>query len=95
VGTLISSLGVAVFTAAGQALNLDVLPDRDTQAGRYMAITTFSQKIPGVVAPVAAPALLLLGAGSNEQNFVLLYVCSAILAVVGGVIIAAKVRGTQ
>lgn len=93
VGVLISSLGIASFSAAGQALVLDVLPDRETQAGRYMAITLFAQKIPGVIAPLAAPFLLAIGTGG--QNFTFLYLASAFLAVIGGVIIAGKVRGVR
>lgn len=90
IGTLVSSLGIAVFAAVGQALVLDVLPDRETQAGRFMAITQFAQKIPGVVAPVGAPAILAIGGGG--QNFTALYLIAATLAVAGGSIIALKVR---
>ncbi|SDS81750.1 Na+/melibiose symporter [Microterricola viridarii] len=92
-GTLVSSLGIALFSAVGQALVLDVLPERDTQAGRYMAITMFAQKIPGVLAPIAAPALLVIGAGA--QNFTALYLTAAGLALAGGLIIALKVRGIR
>ncbi|MEV7692206.1 MFS transporter [Microbacterium sp. NPDC089189] len=92
-GTLVSSLGIAVFSAVGQALSLDVLPHRETQAGRYMAITLFSQKIPGVIAPVIAPVVLAIGAGT--QNFTALYLAAAALAVVGGLVVVIGVRGTQ
>ncbi|WP_404429875.1 MFS transporter [Microbacterium lacus] len=93
IGVLISSLGIALFSAVAQALVLDVLPERETQAGRYMAITMFAQKIPGVLAPIAAPLLLMIGDG--DQNFTVLYLASAVLAVAGGSIIAAKVRGIR
>lgn len=92
-GTLVNSVGIAVFSAVGQALVLDVLPDRDTQAGRYMAINLFAQKIPGVVAPLAAPMVLVMGSGG--QNFTLLYFVTALLACVGGVVIAFGVRGVR
>lgn len=95
VGSLISSLGIALFTAVGQAVVLDVLPHRETQAGRYMAITMFSQKIPGVIAPLAAPALLGLGQVGASQNFVVLYVSAAALALVGGLIVTFAVRGIR
>ncbi|WP_193599186.1 MFS transporter [Microbacterium sp. YJN-G] len=90
VGVLLSSVGIAAFSAVGQAVVLDVLPERETQAGRYMAITMFSQKIPGVLSPIAAPLLLTVGGGA--QNFTILYLTAAALAVAGGVIIVAKVR---
>ena len=93
VGTLLLSFGIALFSAVGQALVLDLLPERDTQAGRYMAITMFSQKIPGVLAPIAAPALLIIGA--DGQNFTALYLAAAGLALIGGLIIAIKVRSVR
>ncbi|MCT9821367.1 MFS transporter [Microbacterium sp. W1N] len=93
VGVLIGSLGIASFSAVGQALVLDVLPERETQAGRYMAITMFAQKIPGVLAPVTAPLLLMVG--DSGQNFTLLYLTSAVLALIGGSIIASKVHGIR
>lgn len=92
-GTLTASLGIAIFTAVGGALVLDVLPNRDTEAGRYMAITTFSQKIPAVLAPLTAPLLLL--SGGMEQNFTLLYLVSGTLAVMGGTVIGTLVRSTR
>lgn len=93
VGVLITSVGIASFTAVGQAVVLDVLPERETQAGRYMAITMFSQKIPSAISPIAAPLLLTVGGG--VQNFTVLYLAAAVLAVAGGVIIVAKVHGVR
>lgn len=90
---LVTSVGVALFSAVGQALVLDVLPHRETQAGRYMAITMLAQKIPGVLAPVAAPVLLAIGGGT--QNFTALYLVAASLAFVGGAVIALRVRGVR
>lgn len=88
-GTLISSLGIATFSAVGQALTLDVLPNRETEAGRYMAITLFAQKIPGVLAPAAAPLVLAIAGG---DNFFALYLSAAALALIGGITIGAGVR---
>lgn len=95
VGSLISSLGIALFSAVGQAVVLDILPNRDTEAGRYMAITMFSQKIPGVIAPIAAPLILAIGVSTGGQNFTALYLFAAGLAVLGGLIIALRVRGIR
>lgn len=92
VGTMLSSLGIATFSAVGQALSLDVLPNRETEAGRYMAITLFAQKIPGVLSPLIAPLVLGLGGG---ENFFALYLVASLLALVGGVTIAAGVRSVR
>ncbi len=56
-----------------------------------MAITAFSQKIPGVIAPLAAPLLLALG--PTGENYTLLHTAAGALALAGGVLIAAKVEG--
>jgi len=87
------SLGIATFSAVGQAVVLDVLPERDSQAGRYMAITMFSQKIPGVIAPAFAP--LLLGLWGTGENYTTLYVMAGLLALAGGTIIATKVSSIR
>ncbi|QHC58794.1 MFS transporter [Rathayibacter sp. VKM Ac-2760] len=89
IGSLLSSLGIALFSAVGQALSLDVLPHRETQAGRYTAITLFAQKIPGVISPLAAPLVLALGGG---ENFTALYLTAAALALLGGALIGVTVR---
>ncbi|MDP3951256.1 MFS transporter [Microbacterium sp.] len=83
-GSLTMSLGIAMYSAVGQALLLDILPQRETQAGRYMSIALLAQKIPGVFAPLAAP--LLLGVGGT-QNFTLLYLVAAALTVAGGLFV--------
>lgn len=86
VGSLISSTGIAVFTSVGQALILDVLPHRDTQAGRYMAITSFSQKIPSALAPLLAPVLFSISAAGTEKNYSALFLAAGALAVSGGLL---------
>jgi hypothetical protein len=55
----------------------------------------FSQKIPGVVAPIAAPAILAVGVTGAGGNFVALHLVAAALAAIGGLIIAAKVHGVR
>lgn len=86
IGSLITSLGIAVFTAVGQALVLDVLPHRETQAGRFTAITGSSQKIPNSLAPLLAPALLSVTAVGAEKNYTALFLAAGMLAVLGGLI---------
>jgi MFS family permease len=92
IGSLLASLGIALFSAVGQALSLDVLPHRETQAGRYTAITLFAQKIPGVISPLAAPLVLALGGGGGGENFTALYLTAAALALLGGALIGVTVR---
>ena len=93
VGGVVSTLGVAVFLAINQAMVLDVLPHRETQAGRFMGITAFSQKIPNALAPLVAPALLATGATGG--NYTLLYLSAGGAVFAGGLLIVLKVRSVR
>jgi MFS family permease len=88
-------VGLGIFSAVDQALYLDVLPEQDTQAGRFVAITQFSTSIPQFAAPLLAPAFLLLGAGAAEDNYGLLYLISAGFALIGGLVILLRVKGVR
>lgn len=93
-GSMVSALGVAMFLAVSQALTLDVLPHRATQAGRFMGITSFSQKIPNAVAPLIAPFILTFGS-ANGSNFTALYLTTAALVLIGGIITVLGVRSVR
>ncbi|MWV51560.1 MFS transporter (plasmid) [Rathayibacter sp. VKM Ac-2803] len=84
-GALLTNLGIAAFGSVGQALILDVLPFRETEAGRFLAITSFSQRIPSAIGPLAAPLLLGL-APSDETQYLVLYLSAAALALLGGAV---------
>lgn len=94
-GSFISSMGIALFTSVGQAFILDVLPHRDTQAGRFMAIASSSQKIPSALAPVLAPVLLSIAATGTDKNYTALFLAAGLLAVLGGLITLLSVRESQ
>jgi MFS family permease len=85
VGSLLSSVGIGGFSAVEQALTLDVLPERATDAGRFMAIFGFATSIPQAVAPLIAPAVLAIGA--TGQNYQLLYVLAGVFTLLGGVVV--------
>jgi ABC-type uncharacterized transport system ATPase subunit len=57
-----------------------------------MAVVAFAQKIPSAVAPLIASVVITLGAVGAEKNYTLLYLAGAVLALVGGVVIASKVK---
>ncbi|WKX06327.1 MFS transporter [Streptomyces sp. NL15-2K] len=95
IGLCVLQIGLGIFSAVDQALYLDVLPEQDTQAGRFVAITQFSTSIPQVAAPLLAPAFLLLGAGSEEDNYGLLYLISAGFALIGGLVILLRVKSVR
>lgn len=86
-GSLIISMGIGMFSAVDQALLLDVLPEKTTDAGRFMGITGFATSIPQSVAPLAASAILLVGVTGAEKNYTLLYLIAAALVLLGGLVI--------
>lgn len=87
-GSVLSSLGLGLFSAIDQALLLDVLPDREHNAGRFMAITGFATSIPQSVAPLIAPFILGIGvAAGADKNYTLLFLVAAAFVLAGGLVI--------
>ncbi|MBE8519317.1 MFS transporter [Amycolatopsis sp. H6(2020)] len=91
-GSFLANLGLGVFSAVDQALVLDVLPERDTEAGRFNAINQFSTTLPQALAPFAAPVVLAVAGGGN---YPLLYVVSGVFALAGGVVILLRVKSVR
>jgi len=88
VGSVLGSIGIGMFSAVDQALLLDVLPERDTDAGRFMSIIGFATSIPQAVAPLIAPLFLAIGVGAaGEKNYLLLYIIAAACTVFGGLVV--------
>ncbi|MER6159345.1 MFS transporter [Streptomyces sp. NPDC001868] len=95
VGAVLMQFAIAVFSAVDQAIVFAVLPDR-AEAGRYLAVVAFAQKIPSAVAPLIAPLVITLGVSDGgEKNYTLLYLLGAVLALVGGLIVKFKIRSVR
>jgi MFS family permease len=86
-GSLICSIGIGGFAAVDQALLLDVLPERETDAGRFMSITGFATSIPQAFGPFIAPLFLAVGSAGGEKNYTLLYLVAAACTVAGGLVV--------
>ncbi|MEV0196729.1 MFS transporter [Nonomuraea sp. NPDC050691] len=87
-GSLVCSVGLGMFSAVDQALALDVLPERETDAGRYLGVFGFAASLPQSVAPFIAPVVLAVGAaGGGEKNYTLLYLVAAACTLLGGLVI--------
>jgi MFS family permease len=86
-GSLIVSLGIGLFAAVDMALLLDVLPERQTDAGRFMAITGFATSIPQAAAPFIASWILLIGVTGGAKNYSLLFFLAAAFVLLGGLVI--------
>ncbi|GAA2401819.1 MFS transporter [Streptomyces coeruleofuscus] len=95
VGAVLMQVAIAMFSAVDQAIVFAVLPDR-AQAGRYLAVVAFAQKIPSALAPLIAPLVITVGVtGGEEKNYTLLYLSGAVLALLGGLIIKFKVKSVR
>ncbi|MEU1183266.1 MFS transporter [Streptomyces sp. NPDC005820] len=95
VGAVLMQFAIAVFSAVDQAIVFAVLPDR-AEAGRYLAVVAFSQKIPSAVAPLIAPFVITVGVGEGgEKNYTVLYLIGAVLALVGGLVVKFKVKSVR
>jgi len=92
-GSVTCNLALGVFSAVDQALFLDVLPERETEAGRFINLTQFATTIPQALAPIAAAAIVSIGVAGTD-NYWLVYALSAVCTVIGGLIIL-KVRGVR
>ncbi|MFF2050245.1 MFS transporter [Leifsonia sp. NPDC058194] len=94
VGSVIMQLAIAAFSVVDQAIVFAVLPNR-AEAGRYLAVVAFAQKIPSAIAPLIAPLIILIGAVGAEKNYTILYLVGAVFALVGGLIILTKVKSVR
>lgn len=94
VGAVLMQLAIAVFATVNQAMVFAILPNR-SEAGRYMAVVAFAQKIPSAVAPLIAPLIITIGAVGADKNYTALYLGGAVLALVGGLIILVKVKSVR
>jgi MFS family permease len=83
-GGAVTAVGLGMFAAVDQALLLDVLPEKATEAGRFMGITGFAISIPQSSAPLIAPLFLAIGVAGGEKNYTLLFIVAAAFVVLGG-----------
>jgi MFS family permease len=79
VGLAIIGLALGTYSSVDLALFIDVLPNRDAEAGKDPGIVNLATTLPGSVAPALAP-LLLLG-GSYSPLFLATTVIAAFAAV--------------
>nr|WP_308291820.1 MFS transporter [Microbacterium jejuense] len=93
-GAVLMQLAIAVFATVDQAIVYAIIPER-AQAGRYMAVIQFAQKIPSALAPLIAGVVITIGAVGAEKNYTLLYLVGAAFALVGGLIILLKVKSVR
>jgi len=95
VGSVLVSMGIGTFAAVDQALLLDVLPEKQTDAGRFMGIMAFAISMPQAFAPFIAPLFLAVGVvAGGEKNYTLLYIVAAACTLAGGFVVL-KIRSVR
>jgi MFS family permease len=93
-GIAIAGLGNGLYLGVDYALVSEVLPDKESSAGKGMGVFNLSSTIPQTVAPILAPALLLIGANETGANYTSLYLFAAVLAMVSAIFIQ-FIRGAK
>ena len=93
-GAVVMNLALAAFGAVDQAIVMAILPDR-AEAGRYMAVVQFAQKIPSAFAPLLAAAIITIGATEDLKNYTLLYLLGGVCALIGAGLIFFKVKSIR
>lgn len=69
VGLVLVGLAIGTYSPVDLALVIDVLPDRDADAGKDLGVLNLASMLPGSVVPALAPLLLAFGDGSYTPLF--------------------------
>lgn len=94
VGFVVLNLGTGIFSAVDQAIVLDILPERTQNAGRFVGVNQLALQIGQALAPLIAPAFLVIGVAAGQKNYALLFVLAAACTLTGGLIIHFRVTGS-
>ena len=94
-GSAFTGVALGVFSAVDQALVLNVLPEKDTDAGRFLGINGYSTSIAQAVAPLLAAPLIIIGVSGTDKNYGLLFIVASVLTVVAGILVQWKVKSVR
>jgi MFS family permease len=89
-GRLLTGIGEGMYSGAGNALVADVLPARESDAGRNLGIFNMAAALPQSLAPAIAPSILLIAGGS----YAVLFFAAAAFAAAAALAIL-RVRGVR
>jgi MFS family permease len=95
IGSALTGLALGVFSSVDQALVLNVLPEKDTDAGRFLGINGYSTSIAQAVAPLLAAPLIIIGVSGTDKNYGLLFIIAAVLTIVAGILVQWKVKSVR
>jgi len=89
-GRLLSGIGEGMYSGAGNALAADVLPEKESDAGRNLGIYNMAAALPQSLAPAIAPSILFAAGGS----YAVLFFAAAAFAAAAAIAIL-RVRGVR
>jgi MFS family permease len=83
-GVALTGMGHGVYEGVDLALVTEVLPDRDRHAAKDLGLLNITNTLPQVVAPLAAPAILIFSGG----DYTLLFLVAGTAPLLGAVLLA-------
>jgi MFS family permease len=83
-GVALAGMGHGVYEGVDLALVTEVLPDRDRHAAKDLGLLNITNTLPQVIAPLAAPAILVLSGG----DYTLLFLVAGTAPFLGAVLLA-------
>ncbi|ADO41608.1 MFS transporter [Ketogulonicigenium vulgare] len=91
IGIAIQAAGFGVYLSIDQALVVDVLPNRETEAAKNLGVMNIANAVPQTLAPAIAPIILMVG---GQGNYTLLFIVAAIVTF-GGALAILPVKGAK
>jgi MFS family permease len=89
-GVAVAGMGHGVYEGVNLALVTEVLPDRDRHAAKDLGLLNIANALPQVVAPLAAPAILV----ASHGNYTLLFLVAGAVPVIGAALLV-PVKGAR
>lgn len=90
-----TQVAVGIFSSIDNAVLLDIIPDRETEAGRYSGISQIAISLAQSLAPLAASAILLIGVSGTDKNYTLLFIIAGAVTLLGALSISTRVKGSR
>jgi MFS family permease len=90
-----TQLAIGIFSSIDNAILLDIMPNREAEAGRYSGISQIAISLAQALAPLAAAAILLIGVTGTDKNYTLLFLVAAVVTLLGALSISTRVKGSR
>lgn len=95
VASLLTQIAIGIFSSIDNAILLDIMPDRETEAGRYSGLSQIAISLAQATAPLAASGILLIGVTGADKNYTLLFIVASVVTMLGALSISTRVKGSR